>query len=460
MSKFYTVSATLIKAAALAFTLVFTQSANAKPLNIDVGEFTLDNGMKVVVIPDHRAPVVTHMVWYKVGAADEENGKSGIAHFLEHLLFKGTKKIASGEFSKIVARNGGQDNAFTHLDYTGYFQRISKDRLEMVMEMEADRMQNLILTDKDIKTERDVVKEERRTRTDNKPSRLLSEQMSAALYTAHPYGIPIIGWMAEVAKLTRQDALEFYRKYYTPSNAILVVAGDVTAGQVKELAQKHYGVLKNTATPGPRVRTKEPKPIVERRIIMRDKRVSSPYVMREYLAPSYGTAKGNEALALDILTEILGSGTTSRMYKKLVVKDKVAVSTGSWYSGDQMDYGTFGFYAVPASGGDLNGLEKHIDAVIGDVLANGVSQQELDRARKVLQAETVYLLDSQSSLARVFGRALVVGMSVDDVINWDDRLNSVTVQDIKNAAAKVLQIRRSVTGFLMKPQSTKKTETN
>ena len=443
------------KTTALALVMLVASPVNAKPLNIDVSEFSLDNGMKVVVIPDHRAPVVTHMVWYKVGAADEQSGKSGIAHFLEHLLFKGTKKIAPGEFSKIISRNGGQDNAFTHLDYTGYFQRISKDRLEMVMEMEADRMQNLVLTDKDIKTERDVIKEERRTRTDNKPAQLFSEQMSAAQYTAHPYGIPIIGWMSEMAKLDRQDAMKFYHKYYTPSNAILVVAGDVTADQVKALAQKHYGVLKNTAITKPRLRTMEPKPIAARRVIMRDKRVSSPYVMRQYLVPSYVTAKDNEALALDILTEILGSGTTSRMYKKLVIKEKIAVSTGSWYSGDNMDYGTFGFYAVPASGGDLNALEKQIDAIIADVLENGVTQQEIDRARKVLQAETVYLLDSQSSLARIFGRALVVGQSVDDVINWDDRLAAVTERDIKQAAAKVLQIRRSVTGFLMKPQAAK-----
>jgi len=321
-------------------------------------------------------------------------------------------------------------------------------------------MHNLVLTDKDIKTERDVVKEERRTRTDNKPSQLLSEQMSAALYTAHPYGIPIIGWMSEVAKLTRDDAMAFYRKYYTPSNAILVVAGDVTADQVKVLAQKHYGGLKNTATPGPRLRTPEPQPIAARRVIMRDKRVSSPYVMRQYLGPTYGTAKGNEALALDILTEILGGGTTSRMYKKLVIKEKVAVSTGSWYSGENMDYGTFGFYAVPAPDVALEVLEKHIDAIIAEVLENGVSQNELDRARKVLQAETVYLLDSQSSLARVFGRALVVGQSVDDIINFDDRLATVTSQDIKQAAEKVLQIRRSVTGYLMKSQMKKSAGAN
>ncbi len=451
---------TLALVVALFFTLPAVHLASAKPLNIDVGEFTLENGMKVVVIPDRRAPVVTHMVWYKVGAADEASGKSGIAHLLEHLLFKGTKKIAPGEFSKIISRNGGQDNAFASQDFTGYFQRISKDRLEMVMEMEADRMQNLVFTEKDIVTERDVVKEERRTRTDNKPTALLSEQMSAALYTAHPYGIPVIGWMSEVEKLNRQDALDFYRKFYTPSNAILVVAGDVTAEQVIKLAKKHYGALKNTATPGPRLRTMEPKPIAARRVIMRDKRASSPYIMRQYLAPSYTTAKGNEAMALDILTEIIGSGTTSRMYKKMVIEDKMAVSTGSWYSGGQMDYGTFGFYGVPASGSTPEKLEKSIDAIIAEVLEKGVTQKELDRARKVLQAETVYLLDSQSSLARVFGRALVSGLTVSDVINWDDNLNSVTLEDIKTAAAGVLQIRRSVTGILLKEQTGKQTGTN
>ncbi len=440
--------------------LVMATPASAKPLNIDVGEFTLENGMKVVVIPDRRSPVVTHMVWYKVGAADEASGKSGIAHLLEHLLFKGTKKIAPGEFSKIISRNGGQDNAFTNQDYTAYFQRISKDRLEMVMEMEADRMQNLVLTEKDIVTERDVVKEERRTRTDNKPTALLSEQMSASLYIAHPYGIPVIGWMSEVAKLNRQDAMDFYRKFYTPSNAILVVAGDVTSEQVIALAKKYYGVLKNTTTSGPRLRTMEPKPIAARRIIMRDKRASSPYIMREYLAPSYTIAKGNEALALDLLTEILGSGTTSRMYKKLVIEEKVAVSSGSWFSGGQMDYGTFGVYGVPAPGKTPEQLEKSIDEVIAEVLANGVTQEELDRARKVLQAETVYLLDSQSSLARVFGRALASGLSVSDVINWDDNLNSVTLGDIKKAAAGVLQIRRSVTGILLKAKADKPTGTN
>lgn len=437
----------------MALMTISVSSLMAKPLNINISQYTLANGMQVVVIPDHRSPVVTHMVWYKVGSADEEKGKSGVAHFLEHLMFKGTKKIPSGEFSKIIARNGGQDNAFTHLDYTAYYQRIAKDRLAMVMEMEADRMVNLVLTEKDVATELAVIKEERRTRTDNKPGRLLREQMNAALYIAHPYHVPIIGWMSEISGLTRADEMAFYRKYYTPSNAILVVAGDVTGAEVKKLADKYYGVLKNTANPPPRRRTKEPKPITERRLIMRDKRVATPYVMREYLTLSYHSAKGKQAAALDILAEVVGSSTTSRLYRQLVVKEKVAVSVSAWYSGNQMDYGTFGFYVVPAPGKDLATAEARMDAVIAEILKNGITQSELDRARKKLQAQTSYLLDSQRSLANVFGRALVVGETARDVIEWDDRLDQVTLQDIKSAAASILKRANSVTGLLLKPDT-------
>ena len=437
----------------LAVSMLFSTSAMAKPLNIDVSEFTLKNGMKVVVIPAHRAPVVTHMVWYKVGAADEENRKSGIAHFLEHLMFKGTKNRPQADFSKIISRNGGQDNAFTQQDYTGYYQRISKDRLEMVMSMEADRMQNLVLTDKDIATERDVVKEERRTRTDNKPENLFNEQLNAALYTASPYGIPIIGWMSEVAKLTRADAEAFYKKYYTPSNAILIVAGDVTPEEVLKLAKKHYGVLKNTANPGPRVRTQEPKPIAARRVIMRDKRVASPYVTRLYLAPSILHAKKSEAEALDLLADVLGGGTTSRLYKQLVIKEKVAVDVGVWYSGSYMDSGTFGIYAVPLPGASVAALEKKLDAFIAETLKTGITQKELDRSRRVMKAETVYTLDSQNSLANVFGRALVGNRTVESILSYPDRLDAVSLDDVKQAAAKVLKIERSVTGYLLNDKS-------
>src|SRR5262245_32466436 len=225
-----------------------------------VSEFKLANGLTVVVIPDHRAPVVTQMVWYKVGAADEPPGSSGIAHFLEHLMFKGTDKIPTGQFSKIVAKNGGEDNAFTNHDVTAYFQRVAKDRLPLVMRMEADRMENLRLSEEDVKTERDVILEERRSRVDNDPGSILQEQMMAALYANHPYGIPIIGWEHEIAALNRDDALSYYRRFYAPNNAILVVAGDVEPDEVQKLAEETYGKLApNPALNGNRHRPQEPE---------------------------------------------------------------------------------------------------------------------------------------------------------------------------------------------------------
>ena len=293
---------------AIMFMQSFASMANAQAR---VSEFKLANGMQVVVVPDTRAPVVTHMVWYKVGGADEPHGSSGIAHFLEHLMFKSTEKIAIGEFSKIVARLGGNDNAFTSNDATAYFQRVAKDRLPKMMEMEADRMVNLQLTEKEVLTERDVILEERRSRVENSPASILEEQMSATLYQNHPYHIPVIGWMHEIAKLSRADALSFYKKYYAPNNAILVVAGDVTPEGVKTMAEATYGKLKSNPEVGaPRIRPTEPEQRAPRRVDLKDARAGRVTLSRQYLAPSYLTSKPGEAEALDLLMKIAGGGTT------------------------------------------------------------------------------------------------------------------------------------------------------
>ena len=431
----------------------------ARALNVDVTHFTLENGLEVVVIPDHRAPVVTHMVWYRVGSADEPQGEAGIAHYLEHLLFKGTKDLEPGEFSKIVRRHGGQDNAFTSRDYTGYHQRISRDNLDLVMGLEADRMVNLKLTDQDVATELAVVLEERRSRIDNDPQSLLSEQIGAALYTAHPYGKPIIGWMPEVSKLTREEAMDFYRARYTPSNAIVVVAGDVTADEVRDLAEKHYAPLKNTADPGPRVRTPEPEPIAARRVQLIDARAGSPVIQRSYLAPSYTTAQPGEAEALEVLAEVLGGGSTSRLYRSLVVQSRSAVAAGASYSGDGLDSSTFGIYAVPAPGSDITKVEAELDSVLAEVVTDGINEVELERARNRLIASTVYALDSQYGLAYMFGVALTNGRTVEDVLTWTDRIEAVTGEDVKAAAEKVLRIERSVTGVLLPEEPERQAET-
>jgi zinc protease len=443
-----------VKIAVLQLALIMLMVLPVRALDVEISNFKLANGMEVVVIPNNRAPVVTHMVWYRVGSADEVSGKSGLAHFLEHLMFKGTSKRAPGEFDRLIDINGGEGNAFTTSDYTAYFQRIASDRLELMMELEADRMQNLVLTDENVLPELDVVREERRERTDNDPSALLGEQIDAAMYTAHPYGKPVIGWMSEVAKLTRADAIAFYRAHYTPANAVLVVAGDVTPEQVKVLAEKYYGVLKNSFTPQPRVRTPEPDPIAARRVTLIDARAASPAVQRSYLAPSYAASTGHEALALDLLADILGSGTQSRLYKSLVIDQKIAAYAAAWYSGDQMDSGTFGVYGAPNPGVDVAKVEAAMDAVLADLLKNGVTQQELDRVRNQAIAERVYTLDNQAALARMAGVALTTGLSARSIFDRDVEIAKVTLEDIKAAAARIIVLKRSVTGVLLpEPQT-------
>jgi zinc protease len=415
----------------------------------DVTYTKLANGLQIVVIPDRRAPVITHMVWYEVGGADEPRGKSGIAHFLEHLMFKGTDKIAPGDFSKIVARNGGQDNAFTTQDATAYFQRVAKERLPLVMEMEADRMTNLRLLEDDVLNERQVILEERRSRVDNDPGSLLSEQMQAALFLAHPYGVPVIGWQHEMEKLSREDALSFYKTYYSPNNAILVVAGDVEADQVIKLAESTYGKIKSTAERPKRVRTAEPDAIAARRVVLKDARAAKATFSRNYLAPSYTTAKPREAEAMEMLAAILGSSGTGRIYKKLVVEERKAASAGAWFSGTGLDYGRFGVYSVPAGEVQLEAIEASMDAVIAEVQENGVTQAELDRVRNASIADIVYDADNQTNLARTYGWALVTGRTIEAVKSREARLMAVTLDDIKQAARTYLDVRRSVTGYLL-----------
>jgi len=413
-------------------------------------EFKLANGMQVVVIPDKRAPVVTHMVWYRVGASDEPRGVSGIAHFLEHLMFKSTEKIAIGEFSKLVARLGGQDNAFTSQDATAYFQRIAKERLGEMMSMEADRMVNLRLTEKEVLTERDVILEERRSRVDNDPSAILAEQMDATLYYSHPYAIPVIGWEHEIAKLDREDALSFYKHYYAPNNAILVVSGDVTADEVRKLAEDTYGKIPaNPAVASKRMRPTEPPQLARRQLVLKDPRAGRPSFHRYYLTTGYTKGKKGEPEALEVLAKILASGSTSRLYRSLVVDKKVASSAGGWYYGDGLDSGKVALYAVAADGVNLDAVEAEIDRVIAEVAENGVTDDELRRAKMGLTADYIYESDNQSTLARRYGWGMVVGRTLEDIEEWPEAIERVTAEDVKQAARKQLDIRQSVSGRLI-----------
>ena len=414
-----------------------------------VSEFTLKNGLQVLVIPDHRAPVVTQMVWYKVGAADEPPGSSGIAHFLEHLMFKGTDLIPTGQFSKTIAKNGGEDNAFTNHDVTAYFQRVAKDRLPKVMEMEADRMANLRLSEDDVATERDVILEERRSRVDNDPGSILQEQMMAALYTNHPYGIPIIGWEHEIRALDREDALSFYRHFYAPNNAVLVIAGDVEPDEVRTLAEETFGKVAPSDSLHGRLRPKEPAHYAPVKVTLEDERAGRTTVQRFYLVPSYASARPGEAEALDLLMRVAATGSISKIYRRMVIEDRKAANAGGWYSDSGLDSGRLGFYAIAAEHVSAEELEHGIDAVIDDLRHNGVTQEELDRARAAYLAEFVYASDSQSRMARQYGWRLATGMTVADVEQWPDRLMRVTVDDIREAARKYLVDKNSVTGYLL-----------
>ncbi|MCB1522018.1 MAG: insulinase family protein [Hyphomicrobiaceae bacterium] len=415
-----------------------------------VSQFELSNGMQVVVIPDNRAPVVTHMVFYRAGAADEPPGVSGIAHFLEHLMFKSTEKIPNGEFSKVVERLGGELNAFTTQDVTAYFERVAKGQLAKMMEMEADRMVNLRLTDEEVVTERNVILEERRSRVENNPGALFGEQMEAMLYQNHPYGIPVIGWEHEMSKLSRADALAFYKRFYSPNNATLVVAGDVTADEVKALAEATYGRVP-AVDPAllQRARPQEPPARAARRLTLEDPRAGQPSLHRYYLAPSYNTAPEGDAEALDVLVKVLAEGSTSRLYMKLVVADKVAASASGNYQNSGLDSGSITLYAVASSQDDLVKAEAAIDATIADIKANGLTDAEIQRAKAGLIADYVYESDSQSTLARRYGWGLSTGLSIARMEAWPDAIRKVTAEDVKRVANTYFDIRSSVTGLLL-----------
>lgn len=414
-----------------------------------VVDFRLDNGLTVVVIPDRRAPVVTHMVWYRNGSADDPPGKSGIAHFLEHLMFKGTKTHPQGEFSLRIAEIGGQENAFTSNDYTAYFQRVAKEHLGAMMEFEADRMTGLVLTDEIVAPERDVVLEERRMHCDADPGAQLNEAVQAALFTHHPYGTPIIGWSHEIETLDREDALAYYARFYTPENAVLIVAGDTDADEVRALAEQHYGKIRPRGAAPQRRRQKEPQPVARRLVVVNDEKVEQPSWQRCYLAPSHSTAAPGESEALEVLAHLLGGGQTSLLYRKLVLEDKLAVAAGAYYMGSALDDTRFYLYAMPAPGVSLPTLDAAIDRVLAAFLAESVEAGALERAKTRLVADAIYAQDNQAMLARWYGAALATGQTIRDVQEWPARIEAVKGDEVIAAGRHWLERRRAVTGYLL-----------
>jgi zinc protease len=420
----------------------------AAPANI-ASYFLLGNGMEVVVIPDHRAPIVTHMVWYKVGSADEPPGKSGIAHFFEHLMFKGTSTRAPGEFSRVVAEIGGNENAFTSNDFTAYFQTVTPGALETMMAYEADRMRNLVLTDAVIGPERDVILEERSSRIENDPEALLAEEVDATLYQNHPYRIPVIGWMHEIEKLNRADAVAFYDRYYAPNNAVLVVAGDVEASTVRMLAEKTYGALDRGPDLPPRLRPTEPEQNARRVVSMRDPRVTVPSFSKSWLSPSYGTAEAGEAEALDLLAEILGGGVRSRIYQALVVRDGIATSAGAYFDSGKLDDGSFTVYGTPRGTAELDDVEAAVDAEIARIVKDGISERELESAKNRFLRSMIFARDNHSNMANLYGATLATGGTVQQVEEWPRKIRAVTAEQVRSAAARYVAADNSVTGYLL-----------
>jgi len=426
---------------AVAFGLLMAiPAAEAKDFNAET--FTLKNGLQVVVIPDHRTPVVTHMIWYKFGAADEPRGKSGIAHFVERLLFRGTTHVPDGQFSLIVKKLGGNENAFTTPDYTAFYQDVALPHLPRVMEMEADRMTNLVLDDDQVAAERQTNIEERRERIDAVPQAAFQEQLRSVLFINHPYSTPAIGWRHELEGLTRDDAMTTYKTWYAPNNAILVVSGDITAEELKPLAEKYYGDIPVAEVPE-RNRPLPAPLVANMQVVYKDPQVGVPLVIKAYRAP-----RGSDAL--ELLTEIAGGGMSSRLYKDLVIDQHLAVSGGTDYDPISFNDTSFSLYASPAPGVSVQKLEAALDQEAAKLADAGVTPEELKSAQHRLIATRFYYLDSLQGPAILFGRALASGFDISYLENWTDRIGKLTVPDV-NKAAKTLFAPESipVTGFLL-----------
>lgn len=433
-------------------------SAQAKVFNAK--SFKLDNGLEVIIIPNHRAPVVTSMIWYKVGAADEPQGLSGMAHYFEHLMFKGTKNLSPGEFSRIVKKLGGNDNAFTGQDYTAYFQSIASNHLDKMLSMEADRMMNLNVPEEHFKSEKKVVLEERRQRTENDPEGLFSEQMRSALFVNHPYGTPVIGWMDEIKGYEWSDVKNFYDKWYAPNNAVIIISGDVTIERLKPLIEKNFGKLKPKELPK-RLRPSVPKAIGKTTLALKHPSIHQPHFSKIFIAPSFSNEK-KDSYALQVLEQILSGGPTTRLYKSLVVDNKKAISVSLSYNGTALNYGTITLYGTPANGYEMDDLIHDIENEISNVQENSVTEKELNDAKQQLIDSADYARDSLSGPAMTIGYGIATGSTLDDIENWPEHIQAVSAQDVQNVAKKYLDLkkpwlRQPVTGYLY-PED--KAETN
>ncbi len=416
-----------------------------------IDSFTLHNGLEVVVIENHRVPAISHMIWYRIGGADDPLGKSGLAHFHEHTMFKGTKQYPAGAYEDIISRLGGVQNAFTGFDMTSYYVNINKENLPKAMELEADRMRSLAPVPADMLKEREVILEERRMRIDNVPQAILSEQMSAVLFVHHPYGTPLIGWKHEMVGLTMADVLAFHAKYYHPNNAVLVLSGDITAKEAKPLVEKYYGNLKRAEIPK-RMWVVEPEDIAAKRVAMTHPLVKRPVFSREYIAPSLHYGDAAQVMPLMLFAKYFGGGDTSVLYRELVMNQKLATSISADYDGFALGPETFSIAAVPADGVSLETLEKAIDETIQKTLNAPIVADDFARAKVLFKADSIYSREGLQGMANIVGTLRMLDLPATWFETWDAQVDAATDEQALAAAKAVLVLNHSVTGTLM-PQN-------
>ena len=430
------------------FFLIFFSFTSLKSKLFDAKQFKLKNGLQVIVIENSRAPVVSQMIWYNVGSIDEKFGKSGLAHFLEHLMFKGTKKYPNGFYSKYISKNGGTENAFTSFDYTAYYQIVPTEHLEKIVELEADRMTNLTLTDQQVETEKKVILEERYQRIDSKPSAILDESIRKSLFPNHTYGTPIIGWEHEIKALTIDDVRKFYNDYYNPKNAILIFSGDVSLKKAKEYSEKYFGKIKvKNQININRIKLNDPVLRTNIRINYDDENVKQKIWKRSFKTSSYKESIKN-GIALDLGLKILTGGSTSILYRELVEKKKLVSSIGGYYQGMSRDKATVNFYAIPNENVEISNLEKQIYEIMKKSVVNGITEDRFILQKKKYEHESIYLRDSIFQPAQIVGEALSIGIALEEIESWDEFLNEITIEDVKNELKKFIKNNNYVTGLL------------
>ena len=414
----------------------FTIASSAQAAVFYPTSFTLANGLQVIVVPNHLAPVVTQMVWYKVGSSDEMPGKTGLAHYLEHLMFRGTENVAPGEFSKMIAAQGGEDNAFTSYDYTAYFETVAADRLPMIMSLEADRMQNLRITPETAMPELSVVINERQQRTDNDPHGRFSEKTRKLLLPKHPYGTPVIGWKKEIEKMTAADARQFYEKHYAPNNAIVIISGDVMPDQVMRLAASIYGPIQKRDIAPRRAVPPSTMP-VQKNFVMKDAGIEQPQLQMEIMTPSYATQKSGEAYAYEVLANAMDSGEVGILYRALVMEQGVATNVAINYDPDTRGDEIFTIAVSPRPDIDTKKLETALVNTLAQLAQNGIDPKTVADAKDRMKRSAIFARDSLMMPGYAFGMALTTGHTVGDVEEWPDRLAKVSVEDV-NAALRAL----------------------